>query len=494
MDLWDAAYLDGHRAGYIRLKVEEVPGPNGQKRRRVSQDMELRVRRGKDVAQIPVTTGSEETLDGKVCEVFMIQGLAQQVKQELRGHVVNQQLVVKAVGNQATFEKQIPWDPRVVSALGELHLLKNRQPPPKPGDKFDYRTYNPIVNAIVTVHVEVDTYEDVAINTPNGLQRLKLLRVSMVPDPIENVQLPSQIVWYDDKLEVRRSLANLPGIGFLTTERTTEALARQEIAPHLLPDIMDRQSVKLRQRIPQAHEVPALRYRITLNDREPGKTFAVDSRQSVSDVQGKSFVLDVRSLRKPPAQAVLPAGGAAPSPEFTQSNYFISSDDPRVRQFAAAAIAGENDPWKKALRIENWVNRNMQVQNFEEAMAPAFQVAQSLKGDCTEYGMLTAAMCRAVGIPSRTAIGLVYVDGAGARQSFFGFHMWTEVWVHGSWMAIDATLGQGGIGAAHLKIADHSWDKTRSMTPLLPLMRVMMAQPSIEVLAATPRPANSTGR
>lgn len=486
-DLWDAAYLDGHRAGYVHLKVEQIPGPKGEKILRAAQEMNISVRRGPDIARIPVLTGTDELPDGTVVGVFMIQGLGQNVKQELRGRVEGNQLVVSATGPQANYQKRIPWDPHVVSALGEQDLLRRRNPPPKPGDKFDYKTYNPIVNAVVTIHVEVENFEDVALQSPTGVQRVRLLRVAMTPEEIQGVLLPSQIVWYDDQFEVRKSLANLVGVGFLTTERTTEVLARQPIAPHLLPDIMDRQAIKLRQRIPNAHRESLLRYRIALNDRDPGKTFANDPpRQTVSDVADKSFVLTVQAVRQPPA--VVPAGVAAPGPEYSSSNYFITSDDPKVKAQASAAVGSETDPWKKAQRIEAWVHRNMKVQNFTEAMAPAFQVAESLSGDCTEYAMLTAAMCRAAGVPSRTAIGLVYVDPPPARPPFFGFHMWTEVWVNGAWIGLDATLGQGSVGPAHLKIADHSWDKTRSMTPLLPLMRVMMAQPSIEVLAMPARP------
>src|SRR5436190_11930904 len=98
-------------------------------------------------------------------------------------------------------------------------------------------------------------------------------------------------------------------------------------------------------------------------------------------------------------------------------------------------------------------------------MVPAFKVAQTLTGDCTEFSMLAAAMCRAAGVPSRVAIGLVYVDRPPPRQAFFGFHMWTEVYVRGAWVAIDATLGQGSVGPGHLKIADHSWHDTPALTP-----------------------------
>src|SRR5205085_515826 len=101
------------------------------------------------------------------------------------------------------------------------------------------------------------------------------------------------------------------------------------------------------------------------------------------------------------------------------------------------------------------------VRNFTEALATADEVARTLEGDCTEFAMLTAALLRAAGIPSRTAIGLVYVDLA--RGPVFGFHMWTEAWVRGQWVPLDATLGRGHIGAAHIKVTDHSWAETQSL-------------------------------
>ena len=61
------------------------------------------------------------------------------------------------------------------------------------------------------------------------------------------------------------------------------------------------------------------------------------------------------------------------------------------------------------------------------------------------------------------------------------YHMWTEVWVRGQWLPIDATLGRGYVGATHLKIADHSWADTTSLTPLLPVLRVL-GKLSIEVV------------
>jgi len=90
-------------------------------------------------------------------------------------------------------------------------------------------------------------------------------------------------------------------------------------------------------------------------------------------------------------------------------------------------------------------------------------------------------MSRAAGLPSRTAVGLLYVNHP-EKGPVMGFHMWAEVWVDGQWRPIDGTLGRGYVGATHLKISDHSWHDTHSFTPLLPVHRLMMGKPKIEVL------------
>jgi len=142
-------------------------------------------------------------------------------------------------------------------------------------------------------------------------------------------------------------------------------------------------------------------------------------------------------------------------------------------------VGKETDPWKKALRIERWVKEHTKVRS-DEAFATADHVARTLEGDCTEFAMLAAAMCRAEGVPSRTALGLIYADVR--KGPVLAFHMWTEVWIKGKWLPLDATLGRGYVGATHLKITDHSWHDERSLTPMLPLLR-LLGRLSVEVVS-----------
>ena len=120
--------------------------------------------------------------------------------------------------------------------------------------------------------------------------------------------------------------------------------------------------------------------------------------------------------------------------------------------------------------MERFVKRTMKIDN-SAPMVPASQVAQTRCGDCRHYALLTTALCRAAGMPARTALGLMYVERG--QKPAMGFHMWTEVWVNGQWLGLDATLGRGGIGAGYIKITDHAWHDTRSLTPLLPVSRVL---------------------
>jgi transglutaminase-like putative cysteine protease len=216
-------------------------------------------------------------------------------------------------------------------------------------------------------------------------------------------------------------------------------------------------------------------YRVTLKgDEDPTSAFAQDTRQTIKNVKGNTFELQVRAVRRP--QPVAEPGKA--KEEYLQSCYFLDSDDAEVRHRARQAVGEEKDPWRRAQLIEGWVYRNVQKKNTV-FFPRASQVARNLEGDCRQHAFLAAAMCRAAGVPSRAAVGLVYVDGRTGPA--MGFHMWTEVWVEGQWLAIDATLGQGSVGAAHVKVADHSWHNVHSLTPLLPVVRVV-GKVAIEVL------------
>ena len=121
-----------------------------------------------------------------------------------------------------------------------------------------------------------------------------------------------------------------------------------------------------------------------------------------------------------------------------------------------------------ALALEGYVHSTMTKKNFSQAFSTAAEVAESREGDCTEHAVLLAALARACGIPSRVAIGLVYVESAGG----FGYHMWTEMYLDGAgcrW----TRRGAGGHRRGPLKLTDSSLEGATAYSSFLPVAQVV---------------------
>jgi transglutaminase-like putative cysteine protease len=147
----------------------------------------------------------------------------------------------------------------------------------------------------------------------------------------------------------------------------------------------------------------------------------------------------------------------------------VQSDDKVVQDVASQVAPEETDPWRLARALERAVHDMIDAKDFSQAFATAAEVAQTRQGDCTEHAVLLAALCRARRLPARLAIGLVY----SSPDQAFAYHMWNEVWIHDRWVPLDATIGQGGIGAAHVKLADSNLDGAGAYSTFLPVLKVM---------------------
>jgi hypothetical protein len=467
-ETWDAAYLEGSKAGFVHTVVRESDR-NGRKTLQTQMELHLTFKRFTDTVALRMETAMEETPAGKVTGVSMRQFLAKEQQLVMQGMVEGDVLRIKVDGGRR-LDKKIPWNDEVIGLYRQERLFQEHQV--KPGDHFSYLSYEPTVTAVVTARVAVKEYEEVEF--PGVKEKKRLLRVETKVDKIGGVQLPPLTVWLDADLLPVRSQVDMPGLGTLTLCRTSRELALRPNTAAI--NIGVTQLIHTNRRILRPYETDFAVYRITIEgDEDPATAFARDDRQEIKKINGRTVEMTVRARREPIPNVQQGQVG----PEFLKSCYFINSDDAKVREHARQAVGRETDAWEKAKRIEKWVHVQVNKKNFSEAFATADHVARTLEGDCTEHAVLATAMCRAAGVPSRAAIGLLYVDTA--QGPTFGFHMWTEVWVRGQWMPIDPTLGRGFVGATHLKISDHSWSDTQSLTPLLPVVRVV-GKAAIEVV------------
>jgi len=78
----------------------------------------------------------------------------------------------------------------------------------------------------------------------------------------------------------------------------------------------------------------------------------------------------------------------------------------------------------------------------------ALEVLHNRKGECQAHTLLYTAMARALGIPTRLAGGIVYMEGMG-----FLYHAWAESFVD-DWLPVDATFNQVPVDATHIKLVE----------------------------------------
>jgi hypothetical protein len=476
-DFWFVAAVEGQRIGYVQWGAKKAKRNERELLVGVKYQHFTVSRFGQAVAQ----WGEEstvETPEGVVLVTGVRQGIGKDQALVLSGVVEGKTLKIAGDG-AAKGASDTPWPDGVVGCVREPALFKEKKL--KVGESFDYPAYIGVLNRVVKMTATLDGEESLAL-WPKEPAR-KMLRYVTKMEAVGNFKLPPATTWVDAEThEPLKMEFDFPGFGgrvcFL---RTTKEAATAPVTRPI--ELFNAQSIRLDREIPGIHGGRGIVYKVTAaKDDDPGTLFPTDTRQQVKslDTTAKTFELHVQASHGP-------VKGANPQPapgkEFTASNYFINWDNDGVKGHAATVVKGLPQgatDWEKAVAIERWVNRNMKAFEFSQAMATADNVAKTLSGDCTEYAMLSAAMCRSLGVPSRTVLGLVYAPAKDGKP-YLAYHMWFEVYADGQWLPLDATLALGGVGPGHLKIADHSWHDERTFAPLLPVLRVLSAKPTVTV-------------
>jgi len=158
-----------------------------------------------------------------------------------------------------------------------------------------------------------------------------------------------------------------------------------------------------------------------------------------------------------PASGVFPYKGSDPQAiAALKPNKFVQSDDATIIELAREAVGDCNDAGEAVRRIEKFVADYISNKSLSVGYASAVEVAQTRQGDCSEFAVLTAALCRAVGIPAQVVTGLAYVEDYGGLENTFGGHAWTRAYIGGKWVGLDAAFksaGLGGYDAGHIALA-----------------------------------------
>lgn len=462
-EAWHVVHIEGHKIGYLHETTRETE-IDGEKLLVLVSEQKVTIRRsGQTVGQYLKVTSFEKP-NGRVVgfETDMVSGAS---VISFSGRYRGGKMEIETATAGKTVKSSIAWDPNWGGPFADQLSLERR--PMKPGEK---RTLRALMAGMTDVgEIELKAIGKESTELLDGER--ELLRIETV-SRVKDTVIPG-IVWATDDGDVVKMWADTG----LETEiyRTTKEVALR--APDKEFDLGARTMVKIARPIEMPHNTKRIVYRASLKRGDPSKAFANSPTQLVKRIDDHTAEITVRALRPDSAPAADGfATPATPTDADKLPNNLIQSDDEAI--VAMADAADETDAWRIASVLESRVGKFITHSNDVQAIASATDVIRSRQGDCTEHAVLLAALCRARGIPTRVSTGLVYVS----RQQSFGYHMWNEVWIDGQWIPMDATLGRGGIGAAHIKVSDSDLSSASPVSALLPVIEVI-GQLELEIVS-----------
>jgi len=322
-----------------------------------------------------------------------------------------------------------------------------------PGAKHQWTVFDPATLRNSTVNIEVGKRELVR---GAGATPIPAFRVEMEYSGLRTSS------WITDTGEVVREESAL---GMITVRESADNARAMAVSRRMQVDLLQAAAVDPRMRTPIAEprDVRLMRIRLGGVDLSP-----LDLDGGAQTLKG-----DVLELRDPQA---MKAGPADPDvARYLKAELFIESDAPEIIAEAAKAVQGVTGRRERAERLTRYVNQLLDKKPTV-SLPSALEVLRTKVGDCNEHTVLYVAMARALGIPARIAVGLVYIHGA------FYYHAWPEVYLEegsglraqgsaqraqGLWLPVDPTLNEFPANATHLRLARGGLDK---QTVILPLM------------------------
>ena len=333
----------------------------------------------------------------------------------------------------------------------------------KPGTKYTLLVYAPelrldgSVNAVTTV----GEWEELRL----GAKVTKGQKVIVtLESPIGSFEMAS---WVDADGVPLKAKVPIPGMGDIEMLTTDQATALRDFVP---PEFFNTSTVPAKRKIDRA-AARRIKYRLTAKNAgvELGDLPKTEM-QSVVGKNEKSVELLVarvsHKLRSAPSTESLPQDMA----EFLEGNLMINTADPKLIELAKQAGGGEKEPFALADKLRRFVTNYVENKSLNIGFATASEVARTKEGDCSEHGVLLAALGRLNGLPSRVVVGLAYVPIFGNQEDIFGYHLWTQFFVDGRWIDVDAALRETDVSPARIAFAISSLKNAGLADLSLPLI------------------------
>lgn len=430
LELWHGFVFNGEKVGFARLKVE--PEAGGQAYTLFSE-ASLRIRflgMGKTVH-----IKSEDRVAPDLSLIsFQYEQTIDEKTLALEGGIRNGLLsVVQQSGRETKTSETKISSPLYPSGGINLYPVFRGM---KTGADYAYPVYDPQTQSIVDVSQSVVAFEE---SRRLGIEPSFKVETRMSGHVVESwINLQGETVF-------ERGMG-----GVLITFKESEKGAKNFLAEASMSKkdlIYDFSLIRTDKPItcPRKADFLEATVEIPENTLSPLQS----SRQNVSpQQQDKKTVWLYRISKAAPVVPDAPrqALNAKDRYLFLAPSHHIESDHPEIIETARKAVAGTQTPREKVERLTSWVANEIKDEPVDSFSA--LEVLHNRKGECQAHTLLYTAMARALGIPTRLAGGIVYMEEMG-----FLYHAWAESFVD-DWLPVDATFNQIPVDATHIKLVE----------------------------------------
>jgi hypothetical protein len=441
-----AVFMDGKKIGHAVHTRAEAAGEVT-----TIDDVSITISRLGFPVTIQMNETSIETTAGKPLRFESTQQLATMASMKVAGTLKDDGTVdVVSTSLGAQQKSTMKWPAGAVMAEGlRLLSLKNGL---KAGTEYTVDVFSPGITQAVGTKVTVGETKQVDL-----LGRVvKLTEVTTLLTMPGAGQMTS-ISYVDAELRALKSVMPIAGMQVEMVDCAKEfALGNNDVL-----DLIDKMFVKSPEPIEDVGSALSITY--TLNPGQ-GANFTIPStdNQTAQRLPDGKISLTIKPVTVS-SGGTLPYQGNDPKLlEAVKPNRYLQSDDKRVVDLARKAVGDAKDATEAARRIESFVAQYIENKSFSVGYASAVEVVESRQGDCSEFAVLTAALCRAVGIPAQVVVGVAYVKEFAGLQGFGG-HAWVQAYLGGDewgqggkWVGLDSAFksgGRGGYDPGHIALA-----------------------------------------
>ena len=442
MEEWWGIYYQGEKIGYAAQTI--TPGPEGYL---VQDSSLLRLNLLGSVQTVKTRLHMTAANDWSLKQ-FDFDLQSNDVKFKARGEVAGGKLRLQVESGGYRTDKELPLSqpPYLLAALKPYMATQNLEL----NKEQLFPTFDPstLSQQITTVTVEARELIKIGGKTEPALRiRQRFKGVSVVS-------------WVDGS---GRTLKEESPMGLsLLRQKEAEAKVLSDAKPLSL-DLIAQTAVPVETAIAEPKEKKFLK--VKLSGFNPAHFPLNGGRQRLAEDILEITREDLNRLRSYRLPIHEPSMAS-----YLQSTPFLQSDHPRIRSLAEKFLRGETDAFKAAQRIRRWVYDS--VAKVPTVSIPnALEVLQTRKGDCNEHTVLFNALARAVGIPAKTVVGVVYLRGA------FYYHAWSEVWL-GQWLSVDSVLNQFPADVTHIKFLEGEIDRQIDILELIGKLKIKVMETS----------------